>query len=338
MYIGGSNLAGSSPSPKIQLSGNDGTASFAAGQASFNGNGVLDIQSSGSLANASTLLRAGSSNAAGGANAFLVTADGGTSCKGMLDVNSNALEQSGCRLHNGGIIQARRDGGVARSFEIFNGGNAAENINAYINNNGSSYFASDMVFGQWDANNLSTRGAFIGAGGGIDLRNAAKNTLPAFTIQGGTGTADQETVFGIRTDGLTSIKNELSAVAGNFGNFINVGSYFTRINENGIYGELFGQSSNQPARFPYGIGDGSGSPLTVFGDLRINTGADDDANYTSTTDSEGMTTRVYNGPTLDVGERLSKADAALQTLKTAAAAASDFASLKAAIATALADI
>jgi hypothetical protein len=41
---------------------------------------------------------------------------------------------------------------------------------------------------------------------------------------------------------------------------------------------------------------------------------------------------------LDVGDRLEKADNALQILKTAAAAASDFAALKAAIATALANI
>jgi hypothetical protein len=41
---------------------------------------------------------------------------------------------------------------------------------------------------------------------------------------------------------------------------------------------------------------------------------------------------------LDVGERLEKADAALKALKVAAAAASDFAALKSAIATALADI
>ena len=65
---------------------------------------------------------------------------------------------------------------------------------------------------------------------------------------------------------------------------------------------------------------------------------DNDANYTTTTDSEGNESRVYNGPTLDVKDRLTKADTALQTLKTAAAAAADFAELKAAIATALADI
>ena len=61
-------------------------------------------------------------------------------------------------------------------------------------------------------------------------------------------------------------------------------------------------------------------------------------NYTTTTDADGNESRVYNGPTLDVKDRLTKADAALQTLKTAAAAAVDFAELKAAIATALADI
>jgi hypothetical protein len=42
--------------------------------------------------------------------------------------------------------------------------------------------------------------------------------------------------------------------------------------------------------------------------------------------------------TLDVGDRLEKVDSALQALKTAAAASSDFAALKSAIATALADI
>jgi len=45
-----------------------------------------------------------------------------------------------------------------------------------------------------------------------------------------------------------------------------------------------------------------------------------------------------NGTTLDVKDRLQKTDAALQALKTAASSAVDFAELKSAIATALADI
>ncbi len=75
------------------------------------------------------------------------------------------------------------------------------------------------------------------------------------------------------------------------------------------------------------------APNTFF-----NLEADDDTKYTTTTDADGVETRIYNGAVLDVKERLTKTDAALQALKTAAAAASDFAALKSAIATALANI
>ena len=77
--------------------------------------------------------------------------------------------------------------------------------------------------------------------------------------------------------------------------------------------------------------------VTSDGTIGFNLEPDNPDNYTSTT-VEGEEQLVYNGPTLDVKERLTKADTALQTLKTAAAAAVDFAELKAAIATALADI
>ena len=66
--------------------------------------------------------------------------------------------------------------------------------------------------------------------------------------------------------------------------------------------------------------------------------ADDDTKYTATTNEEGEQNLVYNGAVLDVKDRLQKADAALLALKTAAVVATDFASLKAAIVTALADV
>lgn len=71
--------------------------------------------------------------------------------------------------------------------------------------------------------------------------------------------------------------------------------------------------------------------------VRINVEPNDPANYTTTT-IDGEEQQVYNGPTLDVKERLTKADVALQNLKTAVATAVDFAELKAAMTTALADI
>ncbi len=72
--------------------------------------------------------------------------------------------------------------------------------------------------------------------------------------------------------------------------------------------------------------------------VTFNLEADDDTKYTAATNEDGEQTLVYNGAVLDVKDRLQKADAALLSLKTAAAAASDFASLKSAIVTALADI
>ena len=72
--------------------------------------------------------------------------------------------------------------------------------------------------------------------------------------------------------------------------------------------------------------------------VTFNLEADDDTKYTATTSEDGEQTLVYNGAVLDVKERLQKTDAALAALKSAAAAAVDFAALKSAIATALADI
>lgn len=66
--------------------------------------------------------------------------------------------------------------------------------------------------------------------------------------------------------------------------------------------------------------------------------ADDDTKYISTTNEDGEETLVYNGTTLDVKDRLTKLDTALTSLKSAAASATDFASLQSAITTALSGI
>lgn len=76
----------------------------------------------------------------------------------------------------------------------------------------------------------------------------------------------------------------------------------------------------------------------VYGEPPLISAAVDavEATYQTVTKTRDVST--YTGPTLDVKDRLQKADAALLTLKTAAAAATDFASLKSAIITALADV
>ena len=71
----------------------------------------------------------------------------------------------------------------------------------------------------------------------------------------------------------------------------------------------------------------------------ITLSADGSAVFDGTVTANGtVLTRTSGGMTIDLGDRAEKVDAALTSLKTAAAAATDFAELKSAIATALANI
>jgi len=78
--------------------------------------------------------------------------------------------------------------------------------------------------------------------------------------------------------------------------------------------------------------------------INIRLEPDNPANYTTTTDSEGNETQVYNGPTLDVKERLletvnfrTQMRETFQELQVAVEAATDFGELKAAMLVALED-
>ena len=78
--------------------------------------------------------------------------------------------------------------------------------------------------------------------------------------------------------------------------------------------------------------------VTSANSFAIQLEADDDTKYSSTTNENGEVTRVYNGAILDIKESVTRTDAALQSLKSAIASTTDYASLKAALITALANI
>ena len=80
------------------------------------------------------------------------------------------------------------------------------------------------------------------------------------------------------------------------------------------------------------------SGVGTFASSRLMTDPNNTANYTTTTDEFGNQIEEYTGPVFDMGDRLLKADAALLSLKSAAATATDFTSLKTAIVNALANI
>ena len=94
-----------------------------------------------------------------------------------------------------------------------------------------------------------------------------------------------------------------------------------------------GGVSTQKVTF-FASGNASFAGEVTASNVTFNLEADDATKYTSTTDADGVVTSVYNGATLDMKE----VGLALVALKTAAAAASDFTTLKSAIATALANI
>ena len=157
--------------------------------------------------------------------------------------------------------------------------------------------------------------------------------------------------WGTRTQILNSQQNiRLSAVDGSavFAGGMQAAAYLCRAGTNGEYGNNFNVFWSPTSQVQIWIdtsqvvtlASGTYSPTsgyfnaetnTLFGsnlEIRLETG--NSANFNSSGE--------YTGPTLDVGDRLKKADDALKTLKVAASSATDFASLKAAIATALSNI
>ena len=263
-------------------------------------------------------------------------------------------------------IQLRKNTGSQAFYvdeNIFQfGGSQPSSPNIQLNSTGTATFTNNVVFGGFDLTNENTSGARITASGNLMLqRDSAASNSARFIIVRGTS---DETV-NINSDGSAEFAaGNIRLLAGGgavFGSNVNCGSASSINDGKGSIllsdGEVYAQVGSADAgssilfRGKKGTstvfsvnatGAGYFAGGTTLRNVTIELEPDNDDNYVSTTDvdEEGNTveTRVYNGPTLDVKERLSKADTALQTLKTAAAAAVDFAELKAAIATALADI
>ena len=79
-------------------------------------------------------------------------------------------------------------------------------------------------------------------------------------------------------------------------------------------------SSNVNTSEILGNGSATFTGAVTAPNVTFNLEPDNDSNYVSTTDAEGNQTRVYNGPTLDVKEKLMEAMATIEDLKTRLAA------------------
>lgn len=205
-----------------------------------------------------------------------------------------------------------------------------------LNADGSGTFASNIEIG---GGNIS-----LGADGAVTFHrdgNRVINTsssATSLTVQGGAGNPGGRIDF----NGGTGPNNLGFFTTDNPGGSVSIERM--RLNADGnlnIAGDLTDNGSNisfnnsGSARF-----SGTVDAPNVFFILE----PDNEANYTATTDAEGNENRVYNGPTLDVKESIQEAVAAraamretFQELQVAVEAATDFASLKAAMLGALED-
>ena len=211
--------------------------------------------------------------------------------------------------------------------------------------NGTADFAGDGTFGGRLTFEKAEIGSYLSGDGGGRLNTygsaaAAANSVAFQNVIADADGSNQKPTINFRKDGVATFGStpESGTLVGVklYGDIGSIGITGNVPGQNLFLGYTQGNQSNTVAIEASGKATFAGK--VTASNVTFNLQADDDTKYTSTTDSEGVVTRVYNGTTLDVKDRLQKVDAALLALKTAAAAASDFTTLKSAIATALVNI
>jgi hypothetical protein len=196
---------------------------------------------------------------------------------------------------------------------------------------GSAEFAGNIVSGDYDLTNANVRGISIQNNGVVRVQKNSNDTSAnaAFSCYQGTNQT-----FLVNANGSATFANSISngpkkAYNDNLrGCFIDSSGY---IGVNSATGAVDNQNLMVLQR-----GQLSGGPATDGAKFTVKN--DGSATFAGTVTANGSVLTRANGVTLDVGDRLEKVDAALGSLKTALASISDFAQLKAALVTALADI
>ena len=148
--------------------------------------------------------------------------------------------------------------------------------------------------------------------GNIAIQSTTKDSTAAFTIEGGRGSDSAENVVVMTTDGSAS--------------FAGAGAI---IDNNGQISVKRNDGNDSFSCF-IGLNSAGTNTTSILGN--------GNAFFVGTVTAANTLFDLDTGGTLDVKDRLTKANAALLSLKAAAISATDFASLKSAIVTALADI
>tara|TARA_R110002049_G_scaffold23224_1_gene82133 strand:- start:12 stop:1430 length:1419 start_codon:yes stop_codon:yes gene_type:complete len=157
--------------------------------------------------------------------------------------------------------------------------------------NGNSFFRGAASFA-----------SSINASSAISVNRGTDDDSAAFTVQNSTGVVSRlncngSSQFNARLTGGVSTLNDRAIVGAN-NTPAGGGGTITAFNYNGS-GEVWNGFA-VGVRTSVILADGTFSGKNVTFNLE----ADDDTKYTSTTNSEGVETRVYNGAVLDVKDRI----------------------------------
>jgi hypothetical protein len=264
----------------------------------------------------------GADAAADPQTALYISKEGSATFAGNVVVSNDPLsvDAAGISLDKTGTVVVGNSAGTV--FYGVNTSGGTSDVTTTIEADGSASFKGDVTVGDstpWSS--AGRTGTHMASAGSIETYrdvNGSSNGAYAAYYKNPNGSNDK--VFGVNMDGSAVFAGDVTA-----------GDFFDTTKD----GALLSSTGAVMARQTNGAG-------VLWQGLRGNTqtsklDGDGELTISGTVTANGTVLTRANG-NLDVGDRLEKADNALQILKTAAAAASDFAALKAAIATALANI
>ena len=297
----------------------DGAASFASGGVSVEKTGVTQIDTGDDISKGGAAITYSGS---AGTRYLRINGDGtvgigGTLAGGLFEPNI-ALYSEG----NGTFKGLQTTAGV--TIDCFNGSDKAfqisreADINVTIDARGNATFAGNVTAGDYPtprahfaaseffananpktATRTNSGVAMVEDGannGSLFLRNTAGD--PNIVLSGSDGSA----TFAGRVD-VGNLGSEAYGLTVSNGSASRAAIY----SQNDTAGGYVWQGHNGSTETSNIGADGSATfsgTVSSAGSFAIQLEADDDTKYTSTTDSEGVETRVYNGEVLDVKDRL----------------------------------
>jgi hypothetical protein len=231
----------------------------------------------------------------------LIKADGSAEFAGEVQVGGNAITgtETGITLRDSGLIQASRPEDTYAVFAGYTTGNS--DATSVIQAGGSATFGGDIT--TTDSNG--------------DFKILLRANTNGRTYLMSEGSSDNNIYIRPNNRDVGIFKADGTAT-------------FTGALTCNNYLDIYINTNNTAFQV---LNTGSGSTA-----VKVRFKGDGSAMFDGTVTANGSVLTRANGTTLDLGDRAEKVDAALNSLKTALASISDFAQLKAALVTALADI